>query len=163
MAVLTANVTVGATNALAQAIARQLQPRVLRAADRLGQDGITRVVQRASAIYNVRAPGRSRSASILSPSSYRYQVTPTSTGASVRWSPAQTGSLFMAKFFALNNGTRSHEIRKRGGGLLRYPPVEPGPPYIYTHRVFWRERGGKFGTHFYERGIGDAVRAFRVT
>lgn len=150
----------GGTSALERALIAAARPAVSAKAMNLSEDGRRRIVAKVASRYGTRSGGRSRSQSLHSPGSYIARVVQTDGGARVTFSI--TGDdLFRAKFFSLNNGTTPHRITPRSASVLAFPYPTEGSPYVFRRSVNWRERGGKFGTHFYEEAIAEAIASFR--
>jgi hypothetical protein len=150
----------GGTSALARALVAAAKPALSPRVRALGDDGKRRIVDNVSRLYTPRASHRSRSAPLHSPGNYTTLMVETPDGFRMRFA-ISGGDLFKAKFFSLNNGTRPHRIYPHGPYKLAFPWPNEGDPYVFRRSVTWTERGGKFGTHFYDDAIRDAIAAFR--
>jgi hypothetical protein len=150
----------GAT--LERALIDAARPKLRRAADATGAEGIDNIVANASADYSTGSESSRRRGipSIADPGQYDYTINEAGRG--------RTGGLelvftvdnspgFGGKFGALNFGTGgSYTIEPRSR-----PQLGNRADQFIVARGHLVEHPGHAGTHFYERGVSEAVANFR--
>ena len=138
------------------ALINAARPAIRAASEATGQEAQRNIVANASSDYNTGSESSRRRGipSIADPGQYPYRVNTSPTGAQLVFSVAGPAA-FKGKFGALNFGSGSYVIEPRGR-----PQLGNELDGFIVGRGSNVEHPGHAGTHFYERGIQQAVDNF---
>lgn len=145
----------GGTVRLADAIINSTRPVVRTACHETGKRAQQNILAIIGSTYGQRR-GKQRSEPLANRSRYPYRVNTSRRGAQIVF--RVDGSFeFKQKFGALNFGTSPHVIAPVNAPWL----ANPEDDFFSPVPVMWTPtNGSKWGTHFYEEGIQEALDEF---